>query len=136
MMNKTIGRLTAGLKKNPSTSRASLDSIMSTLGVQPPEDYISFMLDSNGAEGFVGSSHYLIVHPVEQLLACNEPYGLGSVGPGLVIFGSDGGGMAYAFNSKKTPAEIVKVDSISMDLGPVVRCGSSFTAFLEYLRDS
>src|SRR5256885_3722605 len=49
----------------------------------------------------------------------SEPYGIGTSGPGLVAFGSDGGTVLYAFDIRHSLVSIVAVDSVSMDLGPI-----------------
>jgi hypothetical protein len=90
-------------------------------------------MESNGAEGFLEGGGYVMIDPVEQLVPCNEPYGLGASGPGFVAFGSDGGSTLYAFDVRATPVRIVAVDATSMDLGPVIRCGDSFVQFLEHV---
>jgi hypothetical protein len=132
-MNQRLLNVTRTLAKKPGSTRASIDQAMAVLGVTPPDDYVEFLLESNGAEGFMQSGRYLMVDSVDQLVPCNEPYGLGTSGPGLVAFGSDGGGMLYAFDIRKSPVTIVEVDSACMELGPVTPCGHTLVDFLEYL---
>lgn len=53
---------------------------------------------------WMSSGRYLMLEPAEQLVPCNAPYGLGDSGPGLIAFGSDGGGtMLYAFDVRGFP---------------------------------
>jgi hypothetical protein len=106
---------------------------MAILGVKAPEDYLDFLLESNGAEGFMPNGHYLMIDSVEQLVPCNEPYGLREAGPGLVAFGSDGAAVLYAFDTRHSPVTIVEVDSSCMDVGPVTLLGHTFSEFLETL---
>lgn len=132
-MNKRMLDLTRTLTRKEGTTEACIGQAMKLLGVTPPHDYVQFLSESNGAEGLMQSGRYLMVDSVEQLVPCNEPYGLGASGPGLVSFGSDGGGLLYAFDIRQSPVRIVQVDAVSMDLGPVVFCGHTFLEFLEYL---
>jgi hypothetical protein len=133
LMNERILELTRSLTRKPGASATTIRETLAALGVTPPEDYVEFLLDSNGAEGFMPSGRYLMLDPVEYLVACNEPYGLGESGPGLVAFGSDGATMLYAFDIRESPVKIVEVDAVSMDLGPVIAHGRTFLEFLEDL---
>ena len=129
-MNDQLISLTENLAKKPGATLTAIQEAMSVLGVRPPQDYVEFLLDSNGAEGFMQSGRYLMIDSVEQLVACNRPYGLLSSGPGLVAFGSDGGAMLYAFDVRKSPVTIVEVDATCMELGPITSCGLTFVEFL------
>jgi hypothetical protein len=132
-MNERINNLTRGLTKKQGTTRAEIEKVMSFLGVTFPEDYIEFMIESNGAEGFLQNGRYLMIDPIEHIIPGNQPYGLGSSGPGLIIFGSDGGCILYAFDIRQTPPMIVEVDATCMELGPLIQCGRNFEEFIEYI---
>jgi hypothetical protein len=131
MMNERIHKLARSLKKRPGASTTTIKQTLALLGVTPPEDYVAFLRETNGAEGFMSSGRYLMIDAVDQLVACNKPYGLGTSGPGLVAFGSDGAVMLYAFDARQSPVTIVEVDATSMDLGPVQILGRTFVEFLE-----
>jgi hypothetical protein len=132
-MNAHLAALTDGLSKKPKAKLSEIQNTWQVLGVNPPEDYIAFLLESNGAEGFTKGGRYLMLESVERLVPCNEPYGLGISGPGLASFGSDGGAMLFAFDTRESPPLIVEVDSVSMEMGKIILLGRSFTGFLEYL---
>ncbi|HEV3146394.1 MAG TPA: SMI1/KNR4 family protein [Gemmataceae bacterium] len=131
-MKNRIYELSKRLTKRPGASLDVLNEVLSRLNVTPPQDYVEFMLESNGAEGPMGKDGYLMLFPAEQLEPCNKPYGLGPNGPGLVIFGSDGS-TTYAFDIRDGHTGIVEVDSVSMDRGPIRLLGQSFQEFLETL---
>ena len=46
--------------------------------------------------------------------------------PGLILFGSDGGGEAYAFDVREAVPIIVEVPFIGMGGDEAKRCGASF----------
>jgi hypothetical protein len=51
--------------------------------------------------------------------------------PDLLLFGSDGGGEAYAFDTRESPWGVVKVPFIGMsDRQSIVLLGRSFVEFL------
>ena len=99
-----------------------------------PNDYVDFLRVSNGAEGFVGSS-YLILFAAEAIESINQAAAVDRLAPGLIIFGSDGGGKSYAFDTRRE--EVTIVEFFDMDIGdeePTV-CAKSFTGFLKHLLD-
>jgi len=132
-MNAQLAALTDCLSKKPKAKLSEIQNTFQVLGMNPPEDYVAFLLESNGAEGFTKGGRYLMLESVEQLVPCNEPYGLGTSGPGLVSFGSDGGTMLFAFDTRESPPTIVEVDSVCMEMGKIILLGRSFTEFLEHL---
>ncbi len=99
-----------------------------------PEDYVAFMMNNNGGEGFLGESEYLILWPIEAIDHLNTAYEVDEYAPGLVLFGSSGGGEAYAFDRRSARAAIVEVPFVGMNLDLASPISSSFTDFLEQLR--
>jgi hypothetical protein len=132
-MNDRLLQLTRTLTKRPGAIPSAIDEAMAVLNLCPPQDYVDFLLESNGAEGFMPGGRYLMLDSVVQLVPCKEPYGVGSSGPGLVAFGSDGASMLFAFDVRQLPLSIVEVDSTCMELSPVTPCGHTFLEFLEYM---
>ena len=51
--------------------------------------------------------------------------------PGLLLFGSDGGGEAFAFDARRVPMRVVSVPFIGMALADAHELGSSFSAFIQ-----
>jgi hypothetical protein len=52
--------------------------------------------------------------------------------PGLFLFGSNGGGEAYAFDTRENPWVVVQVPLIGMgDAASAIPLGGSFTEFLK-----
>jgi len=132
-MNEHLSALTESLSKKTGAKLSDIQEVLHKLGVNPPEDYIAFLLESNGAEGFMKGGRYLMLDSVEQLVPCNEPYGLGHLGPGLVSFGSDGGTKLFAFDIRESIPKIVEVDSTCMEMGPIIFRGRTLREFLEKL---
>jgi len=102
------------------------------LGVDLPLDYVDFLRASNGAEGPVGRS-YLEVWPAEDVLRLNEEYRAKEFLPGLMLFGSSLGGVAYGFDGRGDKATIAEVPFDSMNPESVIRRGSSLQELLEFL---
>jgi hypothetical protein len=103
------------------------------LGKKLPAEYSAFLTISNGGEGFVGNS-YVIFWPVQELSLMNNAYEVQEYAPGLLIFGSDGGGEAYGFDTRSKDWPIVQIPFVGMAWELARPAGNSFTAFLQLLQ--
>ncbi len=120
------------LKINPGAPKDLIDSVEQKIGVKFPADYKKFLLMSNGVSGFVGKS-YLLIWALEEIVEINQQASVNEFAPGLILFGSDGGGMSYALDTRDPIFSIVEVPNIGMSLDEVKFCGSSLHEFLVYL---
>lgn len=123
---------TYGLELNPPVEEKKVRKVESELGVTFPSDYIEFISFSNGAEGSIGEN-YLILWSIDEIIELNDAYGVNDFAKGLVLFGSDGGDKAYAFDTRTNELNIVTVPFIGMDLEEVNTCSNTFNAFLQFL---
>jgi len=104
-------------------------------GFELPGDYKQFLRRADGGEGFVGHA-YLILWPVEQLQELNDAYQVEEYASGLLLFGSDGGGEAYAFDTRAAGKPIVSVPFVGMERQLARAMGADFREFLERLSRS
>lgn len=132
-MNQRILELTIDLEKTRAASQDALTQLESELGLRLPDDYKEFMRLTNGAEGRVSKRSYVIIWPVEEIVRYNKGYAVEEFAPGLLLFASTGGGMAYAFDTRDPRLPVVEVPFIGMSLNSAKQCGASFTEFLENL---
>lgn len=133
-MDFKIKKLTEKMELSEPTTIEIIEKEEEKLEIKLPEQYKKFMLYSDGAEGTVGDNAYLVIWPIDQIALLNEEYAVNEFTPGLVYFGSDGGGMAYAFDFReKQEASIVQFPFESISIKDVELCGSDFMQFLEYL---
>lgn len=95
-------------------------------GVLLPEDYLSFMREHNGGEGDIGGN-YLVLFPLEELSAVYDNYDVGSVLPGCVIIGGDGGGELYGVDES---GRYFNVPSI-IDKTKITYLGDRFEDFIK-----
>lgn len=68
-------------------------------GVALPDGYLRFMREHNGGEGDIGET-WFVLFPLEELAEINEDYEVGTLLPGCVILGSNGGGELYGVDSE------------------------------------
>jgi hypothetical protein len=122
---------TYGLELNPPVEENKIKKVETELGITFPKDYIEFISNSNGAEGSLGEN-YLIIWSIEDIIELNEAYGVNDFSKGLVVFGSDGGDTAFAFDTRTNETHIVTVPFIGMDLEEVTTCSNTFNGFLQY----
>jgi hypothetical protein len=118
--------------KNPPASSEAIQAFKAASWVQLPEDYLEFLRECNGGEGFIGGA-YAMLWRVEELLEMNEGYSVREFAPELFLFGSDGGGEAYAYNLQTGMMPIVMVPFIPLEAELGIPLGANFHEFLETL---
>ncbi|MEO9131263.1 MAG: SMI1/KNR4 family protein [Sphingomonas sp.] len=106
---------------------------MAALGHILPDDYIKFMEQFNGGEGFIGE-HYLSLWKSGDLKTHNREYEFPKYAPALFAFGSNGGGEAFAFDMRVTPATVVIVPFIGLSYQDATWVAASFDDFLARLQ--
>ncbi len=99
-----------------------------------PDDYVAYLRRSNGGEGFVGEA-YLRLWRAEELAQFNREYQVNMLAPGLVAFGGDGGGEAFAFDTRDRKMPVVCVPFIGMSLEDAILTAASFTELFTALRN-
>jgi hypothetical protein len=91
------------------TTLAQVDADMGPL----PEDYRDFLRRHNGGEGFIGGE-YLLLWPAERLAAVNEGYEVAKYAPDLLLFGTNAGPDAYAFDRSRSPWPVVTTPFVGL----------------------
>jgi len=128
-MDPTVKSIVGKLKYSGAASPESIEQFRRLSGINTPDDYIEFLQLSNGAVGTVGKDQHVILWPVESLLERNRAYEVSEYAPGIFIFGSNGGGEAYGFDTRSSMS-VVQVPFVGMDLKEVEQLAPSFTDFL------
>lgn len=129
-------KLTDRFQKNSPAKKLEIDKLQKLLECELPKDYSNFMLSSNGGEGWIGENSYLMLWKIEEILELNSKYNVFDLAPGLLIFGSNGGIDAYAFDTRIEGIPIVDVPFIGMSLNEISYLGGTFEEFLESLYKS
>lgn len=131
-MNREMLNLTQDFKKNSPASMAMIETTQKELGLNLPPQYIEWLCHSNGASGIVGRDSYLQLWPIEKLIPLNRAYQVEKFAPGLLLFGSDGGGEGYAFDTRFFTFPIVQIPFVGMNLEEVRPLGNTFLDFLRH----
>jgi hypothetical protein len=122
-------RLLAGLKRNVPASDLEIAAFERGFGHRLPEDYRAFLRLANGAEGFVGDAYvalYELDHILERHRMSDESE--------YLVFGSNGGGEAFAFDCSRTRPPVVLMPFIGGSEHISYR-EWTFTQFMESLMD-
>jgi hypothetical protein len=127
-------RLLADFHSTGPVNETALKQFERDSQFQLPETYIQFLRQMNGGEGFIGDE-YVILWAVEELLKMNSAYEVPEYAPDLFLFGSNGGGEAYAFD-KRSNSSIVTVPFVGMDMGLTQPQAQDFRGFIERLSRS
>lgn len=127
--------LAAEFGANEPADPETVTAAMTALGVQLPADYGEFLLGCDGGEGFVGEN-YLVLWRAKELAQFNVEYEVASYAPGLVLFGGDGAGELFAFDTRSSPMPVVVVPGVGMELDSAHRVAGSFGEFLRALASS
>jgi SMI1 / KNR4 family (SUKH-1) len=127
-------KLFARFDANPPANSDSVAQCQAHLGFTLPTDYVQFLKQMNDGEGFVGEN-YLRAWPVEDLIQSNEEWQVDEAAPGLFLFGSNGGGEMFAFDTRSDPPPIVVVPSI-LGLEDAIVIAPTFNSFLQHLYQS
>lgn len=110
-----------------------IETVEHTMNIVFPEQYKRFMKLTNGAEGPLGDNSYLSIWPLDEIASLNDDYGVSKFTPGLVYFGSDGGGTAYAFDFRAVPPVIVEFPFDSIDIDDAVKIADTIDGFIATL---
>jgi hypothetical protein len=115
---------------NAPVSISDIRQFEMTLGRSLPTDYAAFLLHANGGEGWVGEECYVILWRLEEILETNKACELDEYLPGVLGFGSDGGGETFAFDMRTREMPVVAVPLIGMDPENVLPIAPNFYSFL------
>lgn len=117
---------------NESAAADQIAAAERSLGKTLSPDFREFLQLTNGGEGMIGEN-YVMLWNIEELGQYNESYQVNQYAPGLLLFGSDGGGEGYAFDTRTLPSPVVTVPFVGMSLKYAKPVASTFTAFLTIL---
>jgi SMI1 / KNR4 family (SUKH-1) len=98
-----------------------------------PDEYRDFLLFTNGGEGFVGSGSYAALWRAEEVCSFNKEYEVSKYAPGLLLFGTNGGGECFGFDYRSPDRVVVQVPAIGMSLRDILFIAPTFRRFLDVL---
>lgn len=115
----------------PGASAEDVADARKQLRGRLPGDYLDFMTSVDGGQGRIGDGvGYLILWRLNEIYSLNRSYQSDVFAPGLILFGSNGIGEAYAFDTRSSPPPIVSVPFVEMSLEYAVEVAPRFAPFL------
>ena len=121
--------------RNSPAKSSELAELEQEVGVRLPSDYVAFLMESDGGEGEIGLN-YVMLWRASEIAELNRAYEVFDHVPGLLLFGSSGGGEAYAFDLRRPGYPIVRVPFVGMDLSTARDVADTFRGFVEALSAS
>jgi hypothetical protein len=112
MVEYMIYKLTEG-QFNPPAETEVLERLSKNVISDLPAEYLRFLRQHNGGEGFVGEN-YIVIWKGEEIADFNREYEVEKYAPGIILFGSDGGGEGYGFDIEAADMPIVRMPFIGM----------------------
>src|SRR5947209_9465440 len=132
MMSVGDRDLFARFQGGPPASLESIDRCQAGLGFSFPADYVRFLLQMDGGEGFIGD-HFVMLWSVKRLGEMNTDTYFAEAAPGLVVFGSDGAGEAFGFDTRSAPPPAVMIPYGGMEWDVAIMLAPDFNSFLQLL---
>lgn len=123
-MNPETAKFLEGFEKNLPTELSVIQEVVKATSLDLPSEYLEIFLRMNGGEGFIGNN-YCRLYAIEDLIPLNEAFSVKKFAPRLFIFGSNGGGDAFAFDTATNPYSIVQIPFIPMDMELAIVIGKT-----------
>lgn len=111
------------------TSVDTIRQVERILGLSLPQDYVDFLLITNGYHGAIGQSHCRFF-PIEQVVKYTKDYG-GEYFPWIVVIGTDGGNEMYVIDKRKKPT--FGILPYIGDESDFIVLGDTFEEFIRHL---
>jgi hypothetical protein len=122
-------------RASPPGADSTISDAEVALGVNFPADYREFLRLHDGGEGFLGK-HYVRIWSASELCSRNRDYQFPLYAPDLVAIGSDGGGEAFAFDTRGASFKVVVVvvPFIGLAREDAIVVSDTFEGFLRRMR--
>ncbi len=116
------------IDRNEPPTNNDIELFLRSITFKLPEGFIEFYRETNGAD-INGEGIYIMLWPLTELLQLNNDYNVDIYAPEFFIFGSDGGGTAYAI--ERETGYIFDMPFIGMSKKEAVFKSRSFNEFIE-----
>ncbi|PUV24104.1 MULTISPECIES: SMI1/KNR4 family protein [Sphingobacterium] len=120
----------ATIDRNIAPIKQEVENFLKQIDFKLPEGFIEFFKDSNGAD-ISSDENYIVLWALTDMIQLNRDYNVDEYAPDFFIFGSNGGGTAYAV--KKSTSDIYEIPFIGMSNEEAVFKNKTFSEFIEGL---
>lgn len=127
-MNTETHKLPCSFAANPAASPNEIRKLRALYrGI--PDDYLRFLLVTDGGEGWLGDG-YFVFWRASELRELNRDYGADEDAPDFLLFGSNGGGESFAFDRVSSPWTVGYLPFLGLSRTDFELKASSFADFL------
>lgn len=127
------------VRLNPPYSAAEIDKLVADfigeVGPIPHKDYLDFMRRHAGGAGPVGSSSYITIWPLEEVIWQTENFDETEPGLKLLLFAGDGGDTAFAFDRDCRNWPIISLSMTSVSPEDRKQIALTFSEFIKLLAE-
>lgn len=120
----------ATIDRNIAPIKQEVENFLKQIDFKLPEGFIEFFKDSNGAD-ISSDENYIVLWALTDMIQLNRDYNVDEYAPDFFIFGSNGGGTAYAV--KKSTSDIYEIPFIGMSNEEAIFKNRTFSEFIEGL---
>lgn len=122
----------AAWDRQPPATESIVAKLASESGYNLPEDYLTFLRQTNGGEGELGvQPGWFQIWNAEEVIEFGVEYEVPKYAPGFFAIGSNGGGEILAFDTRNgTPWTIVALPCIGLEPDAAMTVASSFNEFV------
>jgi hypothetical protein len=114
----------------PPAEISVIESVEKKLGTKLPQDYVDFLLVTNGFDGMIGES-YVVFEQIKKVEEYTSIY-CGEFFPWAIYIGTDAGNEMYVIDKRGTKFNFGLLPYIS-DERDLINLGSSFEDFVRHL---
>lgn len=114
-------------EEDEQNTESQICKVEGELGIKFPEEYRSILRLYNGGSGKIGE-YYVDLWSLEDIVDFYEE-NMGDESKNLVVFASDGCGMAYAFKKDYSEIRIIPMDSLEYEYSK--KCSDNFYQFIQ-----
>jgi len=111
----------------PATEK-QVEQFTSAVKMKLPKGFLDFYRKTNGGD-IESEEQYLVIWRVQELVKLNKLYSTEEFAPEFFLFGSDGGGTAFAIEKKS--GHIFEMPFIGMGRDEAQLRAKSFSEFLD-----
>ena len=135
-MNPALAKLLEDTERAGRASEGAIAALLSYAGSDLPEEYLEFLRSTDGAEGPIGEYGFVRLYQTGDIPALNEEYRVPDFAPGLLLIGSNGGGSAFAIDTRSADLhtmDFVEVPFIPLDVDEIVFRAPSLIELLQHV---
>ena len=128
-MKQLLDKVSSNFDINIPATTGQIQEMEKHFNFQFPDDYKEFLKFTNGLEGFT-TDNYLVLWTTDELVQLNQAYNVNEFISNTIIFGSDGGEEAFAFDISSSSPTIIKLPFIGMGHIANEKLSNTFETFL------